>query len=112
MRIVARGLFAAGPTLDQRALIVAFHRLPYVDEAAPAGTPKPRPNQIVNEPVRRIEQVIVLDQAELACPLTRPNSATTNATSRVACWTTAPGWDDGGVVVIVPLATLATPVSH
>src|SRR5207302_1631271 len=56
MRIVARGLFAAGPQLDQAALVSALHRLPYIDAAVPAGTPKASPNQVVNEPVTRIAQ--------------------------------------------------------
>ena len=115
MRVVARGLFAAGPTPDQRAVIIALHRLPYVDQAVAAGTPKPRPNQMVNEPVRRIEQVVLLSQVQGAC-----SSATTTTTSpdasRVpttdACWAPAPGWDEGGMVVNVPLPPAPVTVSH
>ena len=112
MRIVTRGLFAAGPTLDQRAVITALHRLPFIDQAAPAGTPKPRPNQVVNEPVRRIEQVVVLDQVQSACPPTSTTVTTSTAVSTVVCWQPAPGWDDGGVVVNVPLVPAPGLVSH
>ena len=112
-RVVARGLFAAGATPDQRAVITALHRLPYVDQAAPAGTPKPRPNQVVNEPVRRIEQAVVLQQVQSACPTTTTSTTTTTAAAPgVVCWRPAPGWDDGGMVVNVPLATAAVMVSH
>jgi hypothetical protein len=108
LRTVARGMFAAGAEPDQRAVITALHRLPYVDQAAPAGTPKPRPNQVVNEPVRRIEQVVVLIQPSLTCPSA---TTTTAAVATDACWIPADGWDEGGRVVNVPLpATVA--VSH
>jgi hypothetical protein len=112
-RIVARALFAAGPTLDQRTVITALHRLPYIDEVAPGGTPKPRPNQVVNEPVRRIEQVVVLAEVQSACPSTSTTTTTTNASSPgTVCWLPAPGWDDGGVVVNVPLTSALVSVSH
>jgi hypothetical protein len=112
-RIVARGLFAAGPTLDQRAVITALHRLPYVDQVAPGGTPKPRPNQVVNEPVRRIEQVVVLTQLRSTCPATSDTTSTSTTAATVAgCWVPVSGWDDGGQVVNVPLAPTAFEVSH
>ncbi len=107
-RIVARGLFSAGATLDQRAVITALHRLPYVDQAVPGGTPKPRPNEVVNEPVRRIEQVVALMQLRSSCP---SETKTTPHASARACWFPASSWDDGGMVVNVPLATTPS-VSH
>jgi hypothetical protein len=99
-RIIARAAFAAGPTADAPSLVPALHRLPYLDAAAPAGTPKPRPNQVVNEPVTRIAQVVVLSQAQDPCPAT---SSSTTVGSTV-CWTPVSGWDDGGRVVNVPLS--------
>jgi hypothetical protein len=104
IRIAARGLFAAGPVLDPTALVGALHRLPYIDEAAPGGTPKPRPNQIVNEPVTRIAQVIVLTQLQSRCPSAAPAAT---AVGGLACWTPVSGWDDGGRVVNVPLRVTA-----
>jgi hypothetical protein len=111
-RIVARGLFSAGPTLDQRGVITALHRLPYLDQAAPGGTPKPRPNQVVNEPVRRIEQTVVLDQVQSDCPSASQPTTTTTAAAAVLCWMPASGWDDGGMVVNVPLPPTEVTVSH
>jgi hypothetical protein len=108
-RIVARGLFLAGPTLDQPTLIRALHRLPYVDQAAPSSTPKARPNQVVNEPVRRIEQVMVLNQIQPSC--SSDGTTTTSAARPTACWAPASGWNDGGTVVNVPLMTTG-PLSH
>jgi hypothetical protein len=110
-RTVARGLFAAGPTLDQRAVITALHRLPFVDQAAPGGTPKPRPNQLVNEPVRRIEQTVVLAELQPTCP-SPDDATTTTGVTTPRCWMPAPGWDDGGRVVNVPLPTAAATVKH
>lgn len=108
-RIVDRALFAAGPTLDQRALITALHRLPYIDQAAGSGTPKPRPNQVVNEAVRRIEQVVVLTQLQGSCP---SDTTTTTAARVEACWAPVSGWDDGGQVVNAPLPGAPVAVSH
>jgi hypothetical protein len=107
MRIVARSLFAAGADLDQRSLIRALHRLPYIDGTAPGGTPKPRPNQIVNEPVKRIAQVVVLTQVQAPCTSTPPSSATPSSTDAAGsmCWAPPSGWDEGGRVVNVPLDT-------
>jgi hypothetical protein len=107
LRIVARAAFAAGPDANQGALVAALHRLPYLDLAAPGGTPKPRPNQVVNEPVTRIAQVVVLTQVQSPCP--SPSSAV--AIAGASCWVPVSGWDDGGRVVNVPL-TLATNGSH
>jgi hypothetical protein len=102
MRIVARALFAAGIDLTQRAAIRALHRLPFIDSTAPGGIAKPRPNQVLNEPARRIQQVVVLDKAEAPCT----NDTIPSTTSAVpSCWSTAPDWDDGGRVVNVPLTT-------
>jgi hypothetical protein len=108
-RITDRALFSAGPTLDQRAIVNALHRLPYVDQAAPGGTPKPRPNQVVNEPVRRIEQVVVLTQLQGSCP---SNTTTTTTLRPDGCWAPVSGWDDGGKVVNTPLASTPGGVSH
>ena len=104
MRIVARALFAAGIDLNQRAAVKALHRLPFIDSTAPGGIAKPRPNQVVNEPVRRVQQVVVLDKAEAPCTNDTIPS-TTNAVP--SCWGTAPNWEDGGRVVNVPLTTPA-----
>jgi hypothetical protein len=100
MRIVARGMFAAGVDADATLLTGALHRLPYVDAAVPGGTPKPRPNQVVTEPVKRIEQVIVLSQVRTPCP----SSASSGNGGGSSCWVPVSGWDDGGRVVNVPLA--------
>lgn len=108
-RIVDRALFAAGPTLDQRALVAALHRLPLIDQAAPGGTPKPRPNQVINEPVRRIEQVVVLSQLQTSCP---SGATTTTSAHADACWVPASGWDDGGQVVNTPLGREPAGVNH
>jgi hypothetical protein len=109
-RIAARGLFLAGPTPDQPTLIRALHRLPYTDQAAPSSTPKARPNQVVNEPVRRIEQVVVLSQLQPSCST---DTTTTVTTVRpTACWAPASGWNDGGTVVNVPLVATPVPISH
>jgi hypothetical protein len=113
-RVVARGLYAAGPTLDQRALVTALHRLPFVDQTSPGGTRKPRPNQVVNEPVRRIEQTIALEQVGSTCPSasTGTTTTTTAAAPPILCWSPATDWDSGGRVVNVPLPVAATPAAH
>ena len=111
-RIVDRALFAAGPTLDQRALVTALHRLPLIDQVAPGGTPKPRPNQVINEPVRRIEQVVVLRQLQTSCPSPSSSSTTTTSAHADACWSPASDWDGGGRVVNTPLARAAGAVNH
>ena len=105
LRIATRGAFAAGPDADQSALVAALHRLPYLDEPAPAGTPKARPNQLVNEPVTRIAQVVVLSQLHAPCSAT--TSTTTVGGPSSSCWAPASGWDDGGRVVNVPLVANA-----
>ena len=105
LRIAARAAFAAGPDAGQPALVTALHRLPYLDDAAPGGTPKARPNQVVNEPVTRIAQVVVLSQVQSPC--SKSTSTTTSTTaiegSSSSCWAPASGWDDGGRAVNVPL---------
>jgi hypothetical protein len=112
-RIMTRALFAAGPVPDQRALITALHRLPYVDQAAPDGSPTPRPNQVVNEPVRRIERTVVLDQVQSSCPSQNgPKMTTTTVAAAVLCWMPASGSDDGVMVVNVPLPATAASVSR
>ena len=104
LRIAARAAFAAGPAAGQPALVSALHRLPYLDDAAPGGTPKARPNQVVNEPVTRIAQVVVLSQEQSPCPAsTSTRTSTTVEGSSSSCWAPASGWDDGGRVVNVPL---------
>jgi len=105
MRVVVRALFSAGIDLTPRSAMTALHRLPYIDSTAPGGTPKPRPNQVVNEPVRRIEQVVGLTQAQTPCTSDAPTSTTTTTTVASICWTAAPGWEEGGHVVNVPLTT-------
>lgn len=114
VRVAARALFMAGPAPDQRALITALHRLPYVDQAVPAGTPKPRPNEVINEPVRRIEQVVVLSQVDRSCPSASTTTTTTSSPAGTvdACWKVASGWDEGGSVVNVPLRPTLAAVNH
>jgi hypothetical protein len=108
LRIAARAAFAAGPAAGQPALVTALHRLPYLDDAAPGGTPKARPNQVVNEPVTRIAQVVVLSQVQSPCPAsTSTRTSTTVQGSSSSCWAPASGWDDGGRVVNVPLVPSA-----
>jgi hypothetical protein len=108
LRIVARGVFAAGVGVDQTSVIAALHRLPYVDLAAPVGTPKPRPNQVVNEPVTRIEQVVVLTQVRSPCP----SSSSASGVADSSCWEPVSGWDDGGRVVNVPLSPALVGPGH
>ena len=105
LRIAARAAFAAGPGAGQPALVAALHRLPYLDDAAPGGTPKARPNQVVNEPVTRIAQVVVLSQVQSPCSTSTSTTTSTTAVegSSSSCWAPASGWDDGGRVVNVPL---------
>ena len=102
MRIVARGLFNAGVDPTQQSVVKALHKLPYIDNELPDGTPKARPNQVVNEPVERVEQVVVLSRAEFPC--------TRAGLLQSVCWAPATGWDDGGRAVNAPLAgsTLAS----
>jgi hypothetical protein len=108
LRIVARGVFAAGPETDPTSLVSALHRLSYLDLAAPGGTPKPRPNQVVNEPVTRIAQVVVLTEVRRPCPSPASTSAGVDST----CWTPVSGWDDGGKVVNVPRRANTSGLSH
>jgi hypothetical protein len=96
MRVVARGLFNAGVDPTQQSTVKALHKLPYIDNELPDGTPKPRPNQVVNEPVERVEQVVVLSRAEYPC--------TRAGLLQSVCWAPATGWDDGGRAVNAPLA--------
>ncbi|MDQ1430370.1 MAG: Periplasmic binding protein [Actinomycetota bacterium] len=105
MRVVARSLFTAGVDVDQRSLMRALHRLPYIDGTAPGGTPKPRPNQVLNEPAKRIAQVVVLTQVQAPCTSTPESTTTPSSTDAVGtmCWAPASGWDEGGRVVNVPL---------
>jgi hypothetical protein len=108
LRIAARAAFAAGPDAGQPALVTALHRLPYLDDAAPGGTPKARPNQVVNEPVTRIAQVVVLSQVQSPCPASgSTRTSTTVEGTSSSCWAPASGWDDGGRVVNVPLVPSA-----
>ncbi len=106
MRIVARGLFNAGVAPTQQAVVAALYRLPYIENELPDDSPKPRPNQIVNEPVTRVEQVVVLGKAESPCALSAPPKATSN---RAACWAPVAGWDHGGHAVNAPLPASTNP---
>jgi len=85
--------------------------LTYVDQVAPEGTPKPRPNQTVNEPVRRIEQTVVLQQLGFDCPTAGTTTTSTVGGVAPLCWSSAPGWDSDGTVVNVPLPP-AVAVTH
>jgi hypothetical protein len=99
MRIVARSLFNAGVNPTQPLVIKALHKLPYIENELFAG-PKPRPNQVVNEPVARVEQVVVLSQAEYPC--THPAPPKNPADAQV-CWAPVSGWDNGGKSANAPL---------
>jgi hypothetical protein len=100
MRIVSRALFNAGIDVNQASLVKALYRLPYIDDVLPDETKIPRPNQIVNEPVHRVAQVLVLSQAEYPCQ--HPSWQEAGVDNRV-CWAPVPGWDGGGRVVNAPL---------
>ena len=108
LRIVARGLFNVGVVPTQQTVLKAFHRLPYIEDELPDGTPKARPNQVINEPVSRAEQVVVLNKAEYPCK--HPSLPRIAADYRV-CWAPVSGWDDGGRAEHAPLLgwTGATP---
>jgi hypothetical protein len=92
MRTLARALFAAGPNPTQPTLVRALYRLPYVDQSF-AG-PVPRPNQVVNEPVTRARQVVVLAQAQYPC--VRPDQD--DAAGPHMCWVPVAGWTQGHAV--------------
>jgi hypothetical protein len=105
VRIVARALFNAGIDLTQASAVKALHKLPYIENELPDAVKKPRPNQVVNEPVTRAEQVVVLSQAEYPCehPV-RPK----DPVAYKVCWAPVAGWDDGGHAVNAPLFGAST----
>jgi hypothetical protein len=99
LRIVSRALFSAGIDLTQAAAIKALHKLPYIENELADGVKKPRPNQVVNEPVKRVEQVVVLSQAEYPC---KHPVLPKNPVDYRVCWAPVAGWDDGGHAVNAP----------
>ncbi len=110
MRILARSLYNAGVDPSPEAVVTALHKLAYIENVLPDGTPKPRPNQIVNEPVTRLAQVVVLSQARYPCER-RSAPDTTVAPTRslppVVCWAPASGWENGRAVNAPLLPTSA-----
>jgi hypothetical protein len=101
MRIAARALFSAGPNLTQRSVMRALYTLPYIEDAS-GDAPKPRPNQVINEPVTKVQRVVVLDKAEYPC---RHPSIPKDVASYQMCLVPVQGWDDGGHAVNGPLWT-------
>lgn len=99
-RIVARALVSAGVNATQRTAVRALHTLPYVEDTAGDGARKPRPNQVINEPVTQVQRVVVLDKAEYPCR--HPTLPKDPASYRV-CLVPVQGWDDGGHAVNGPL---------
>jgi len=109
MRIVARGLYNAGIDVTQASAIKAFHKLAYIENELADGSKKPRPNQVINEPVARVEQVVVLSQAEYPC---KHPSLPQNPADYRMCWVPVSGWDSGGRVVNAPLLGSTSPTAH
>jgi hypothetical protein len=103
-RLLARGLFMAGPNPTERDVVRAFHNLPNTDRTGPDGQPAARPNQLVNEPVRRVQTVVVRTQLTTSCPA--PGSTTTSPSSTAQwCWVPVNGYGDGGRAVDTDLTT-------
>jgi hypothetical protein len=102
LRIAARALWSAGPNPTQRSTIRALHALPYIEDIAGEGSPKPRPNQVINEPVTQVQRVVVLDKAEYPC---RHPALPKDPASYRICLVPVQGWDDGGHAVNGPLWT-------
>lgn len=97
LRLVARGLFGAGPNPTARDVLVALHDLPNTDRAGFGGEPPARPNQLVNERVRRVDTVVVRAQLTEPCPpATGPSRTPTTPGDRTACWVPVNGYTDGG----------------
>ena len=117
MRLLARGLFLAGPNPTRRDVVRAFHNLPYTDRTGPDGEPVPRPNQLVNEPVRRVATVVVRTVATTPCPPSRAGGASTpsvkppstTAGPASSCWVPVSGYDEGGREVDAALTSAAQP---
>ncbi len=114
MRLLARGLFLAGPNPTQREVVRAFHNLPATDRTGPDGEPAARPNQLVNEPVRRAATVVVRTVLTTPCPASGGAPAASTTTSTVgglalSCWVAVSGYDDGGRAVDTALTSAAQP---
>ena len=112
MRLLARGLYLAGPNPTQRDVVRAFHNLPDTDHTGPDGEPTVRPNQLVNEPVRRAAAVVVRTALTTPCPAS--GSASTTSTTApggtaLSCWIPLSGYDDGGRAVDTVLTSAAQP---
>jgi hypothetical protein len=110
VRLAARGLYLAGPNPSQRDAVRAFHNLPFVDDPAPSGAPVPRPNQLVNEPVRRGTGVLVRSRLTDPCPPKATHPGT--AAGAAPCWVPTSGYDGGGravnaAIVAAPRVTSA-----
>ena len=93
-------MWSAGANPTQRSTIRALYALPYIEDIAGEGAPKPRPNQIINEPVTQVQRVVVLDKAEYPC---RHPSLPKDPASYRICLVPVQGWDDGGHAVNGPL---------
>jgi hypothetical protein len=89
-RIAARALYNAGPNPTQRTLVRALFRMPYVDSVSDA--PKSRPNQVINEPVKRAGVPVFLAHAEFPC--VHPHAPKDVDNARM-CWVPVSGWEDG-----------------
>jgi hypothetical protein len=90
LRTTARALYVAGTNPTVRSLTRALYRLPYIDEIANA--PKARPNQVINEPVRRARHPVFLAKPQYPC--TQP-TAPKDAASATMCWVPVSGYEDG-----------------
>ena len=53
--------------MNQSELVKALHKLPYIENNLHRCNEGSPAEWIVNEPVRRVEQVVVLSQAEYPC---------------------------------------------
>jgi hypothetical protein len=97
----------AGPNPTERDVVRAFHNLPNTDRTGPDGRPAARPNQLVNEPVRRVQTVVVRTQLTTSC--LAPGATTTSPSSAAQwCWAPVNGYGDGGRAVDTELTTSTT----
>ena len=93
MRTTVRALYLAGANPTTRSLTTALYRLPFIDEIANA--PKARPNQVINEPVRRARHPVFLVKPQFPC--TEP-AAPPDGTPNSMCWVPVDGYEDGHAV--------------
>jgi len=93
IRTTVRALYQAGANPTVRSLTRALYRLPYIDEIANA--PKARPNQVINEPVRRARHPVFLAKPQYPC--TEPSTPKEPAAAAM-CWVPVDGYEDGHAV--------------